>query len=77
MAMKKMTIVLLVIWAVLAIVDIFALFMNVPMLFGIAFGVLNVSIILGMIPLFVQEFKDRKYKKWAEMQPKEEEEPKE
>lgn len=54
-----------------AIVDIFALFMNVPLFFGIAFGVLNVSIILGMIPLFVQEWKDRKYTKMLKEEPKE------
>ena len=71
MVMKKSTIILLIIWAVLAIVDIFALFMNVPMLFGIAFGVLNVSIILGMIPLFVQEWRDRKYTKMMKEEPKE------
>lgn len=69
--MKKSAIVLLIIWAVLAIVDIFALFMNVPLFFGIAFGVLNVSIILGMIPLFVQEWKDRKYTKMLKEEPKE------
>ena len=64
---------MLIIWAALAIVDILALFMDVPLAFGIAFGVLNFGIILGLIPLFVTEFKDRKYKKWAQMNPKEEE----
>ena len=71
---------MLIIWAVLAILDIVALFTNVPLAFGIAFGVLNFGIILGLIPLFVSEFRDRKYQKYAKMNPpaeKEMEEPKE
>ena len=62
--MKNSTIVLFFIWIVLAILDIVALFANVPLAFGIAFSILNGTIILGSIPLFVQEFKDRKYRKY-------------
>lgn len=61
--MKNSTIVLFVLWIVFAILDIVALFTNVPLAFGIIFGLLNGTIILGSIPLFVQEFKDRKYRK--------------
>ncbi len=64
--MKNSTIVLFVLWIVFAILDIVALFTNVPLAFGIIFGLLNGTIILGSIPLFVQEFKDRKYRKYLE-----------
>lgn len=64
--MNNSTIVLFVLWIVFAILDIVALFTNVPLAFGIIFGLLNGTIILGSIPLFVQEFKDRKYRKYLE-----------
>ena len=67
--MKNSTIVLFIIWIALAILDIVALFTNVPLAFGIAFGVMNVTIILGSIPLFIQEFKDRKYQKYLKEEP--------
>ena len=41
----------------MAILDIVALFTNVPLAFGIAFAILNGTIILGSIPLFIEEFK--------------------
>ncbi len=53
-------------WIVFAILDIVALFVNIPLAFGIIFGVLNGAVILGSIPLFIQEFKDRKYQKYLE-----------
>lgn len=62
--MKNSTLILFVVWIALAILDIVALFANVPLAFGIAFGILNISIILGSIPLFVQEYKDRRYTKY-------------
>ena len=67
--MKNSTIVLFIIWIALAILDIVALFTNVPLAFSIAFGVMNVTIILGSIPLFIQEFKDRKYQKYLKEEP--------
>ena len=68
--MKNSTIVLFIIWIALAIVDIVALFTNVPIAFGIAFACLNVTVILGSIPLFIQEFRDRKYQKYLKEEPK-------
>ena len=67
--MKNSTIVIFLIWIALAIVDIVALFMNVPIAFGIAFAVLNVTIILGSIPMFIQEHRDRKYAKMMMEEP--------
>lgn len=67
--MKNSTIVLFIIWIALAILDIVALFTNVPLAFSIAFCVMNVTIILGSIPLFIQEFKDRKYQKYLKEEP--------
>ena len=61
--MKNSTIVLFVIWIALAVLDIIALFTNVPLAFGIAFGIMNVTIMLGSIPMFVEEFKVRKLTK--------------
>ena len=62
--MKNSTIVLFFIWIALAVLDIIALFTNVPLAFGIAFAIMNGTIMLGSIPLFIQEFKDRKYQKY-------------
>ena len=62
--MKNSTIVLFVIWIALAVLDIIALFTNVPLAFSIAFAIMNGTIMLGSIPLFIQEFKDRKYQKY-------------
>lgn len=50
-------------WIALAVLDIVALFANVPIAFGIAFGIMNVTIMLGSIPMFVEEFKVRKLTK--------------
>ena len=61
--MKNSTIVLFVMWIALAVLDIIALFANVPLAFGIAFGIMNVTIMLGSIPMFVEEFKVRKLTK--------------
>lgn len=61
--MKNSTIVLFVMWIALAVLDIVALFANVPIAFGIAFGIMNVTIMLGSIPMFVEEFKVRKLTK--------------
>lgn len=47
----------------MAILDIVALFTNVPLAFGIAFAILNGTIILGSIPLFIEEFRMRKKNK--------------
>lgn len=58
--MKNSSLVLFFIWIALAILDIVALFTNVPLAFGIAFAILNGTIILGSIPLFIEEFKVRK-----------------
>lgn len=70
--MKNSTIIVFLIWIALAIVDIVALFVNVPLAFGIAFGILNTTVILGSIPMFIQEFKDRKYTKMLKEEPKNE-----
>ena len=47
----------------MAILDIVALFTNVPLAFGILFAILNGTIILGSIPLFIEEFRMRKKNK--------------
>ena len=62
--MKNSTIVLFIAWIVFAILDIVALFTNIPLAFGVLFGLLNGMIIIGSIPLFVNEFKNRKYEKY-------------
>lgn len=67
--MKNSVIILFALWIALAVLDIVALFTNVPLAFGIAFGILNGTIILGSIPLFIQEYRDRKYQKWAKENP--------
>lgn len=64
--MKNSSLVLFAIWIVLALLDLVALFANVPLAFGIAFACLNVSVIIGSVPMFIQEFKDRKYSKYLE-----------
>lgn len=64
--MKNSTIVLFVLWIALAVLDIVALFANVPLVFGILFGVLNGVIVFGSIPLFIEEFKRRKKAKLLE-----------
>lgn len=70
--MKNSSLILFIIWIALAILDIVALFTNVPLAFGIAFAILNGTIILGSIPMFIEEFRDRKHKKMAEkIQPEE------
>lgn len=61
--MKNSTIVLFVIWMVLAVLDIVALFCPVHLAFGIAFAFLNVTVMIGSVPIFIQEFKDRKKNK--------------
>ena len=61
--MKNSTIVLFVIWIALAILDIVALFTNVPLAFGIAFAIMNCTIMIGSIPLFIEEHKVRKLTK--------------
>lgn len=62
--MKNSLIVLLTIWVALAILDIVALFVHIPLLFGIVFGVMNSIIIMfGIIPMVVDEFKIRKMAK--------------
>ena len=62
--MKNSLIVLLIIWVALAILDIVALFANLPLFLGIVFGVMNCIIIMfGIIPMVVDEFKIRKMTK--------------
>ena len=62
--MKNSLIVLLTIWVALAILDIVALFANLPLFLGIVFGVMNSIIIMfGIIPMVVDEFKIRKMTK--------------
>ena len=61
--MKNSSLFLFFIWIVLAILDIVALFTNVPLAFGILFAILNGTIILGSIPLFIEEFRMRKKSK--------------
>ena len=62
--MKNSLIVLLTIWVALAILDIVALFANLPLFLGIVFGVMNFIIIMfGIIPMVVDEFKIRKMTK--------------
>ena len=62
--MKNSLIVLLTIWVALAILDIVALFANLPLFLGIVFGVMNCIIIMfGIIPMVVDEFKIRKMTK--------------
>ncbi len=67
--MKNSTIVLFVLWIIFAVLDIVGLFANMPLVFGILFGILNTTVIIGAIPMFVQEFRDRKYQKWADENP--------
>ena len=62
--MKNSLIVLLTIWVALAILDIVALFANLPLFLGIVFGVMNCIIIMfGIIPMVVDELKIRKMTK--------------
>ena len=62
--MKNSLIVLLTIWVALAILDIVALFVHIPLFLGIVFGVMNSIIIMfGIIPMVVDEFKIRKMTK--------------
>lgn len=62
--MKNSLIVLLTIWVALAILDIVALFVHIPLFLGIVFGVMNCIIIMfGIIPMVVDEFKIRKMTK--------------
>lgn len=64
--MKNSSLILFFLWVVLAILDFVALFCNVPMALGIAFNILNGTIVLGSIPMFIQEFRDRRNRKLAE-----------
>lgn len=61
--MKNSTIVLFGIWIALAILDIVDLFVNVPLVFGVIFAILNSVIIIGNIPMVVEVFKTRKLEK--------------
>ena len=56
----------MIVWILLAILDMVALFVNIPVAFGIAFGAINFTVILGCIPMFINEFRDRKYRRLAE-----------
>lgn len=67
--MKNWTMILFLVWIVLSIVDGIALFANVPLFFSIAFAVLNLTVIIGAIPMFIQEFRDRKYLKMMMEEP--------
>ena len=64
--MKNSTLILFAVWIVFAILDIVALFTNMPLVFSIIFAILNGTVVLGGIPIFIQEFKDRKYKKYLD-----------
>lgn len=68
--MKNSTLILFAVWIVFAILDIVALFVNMPLAFSIIFAILNGTVVLGGIPIFIQEFKDRfkdrKYRKYLE-----------
>ena len=64
--MKNSTLILFAVWIVFAILDIVALFVNMPLAFSIIFAILNGTVVLGSIPIFIQEFKDRKYRKYLD-----------
>ena len=64
--MKNSALILFAIWSVFAFLDIVALFTNMPLVFSIIFAILNGTVVLGSIPIFIQEFKDRKYRKYLE-----------
>ena len=64
--MKNFTLILFAIWIVFAILDIVALFTNMPLAISIIFAILNGLVITGSVPMFIQEFKDRKYRKYLE-----------
>ena len=64
--MKNSTLILFAVWILFAILDIVALFVNMPLAFSIIFAILNGTVVLGSIPIFIQEFKDRKYRKYLD-----------
>lgn len=64
--MKNSALILFAIWILFAILDIVALFVNMPLAFSIIFAILNGTVVLGSIPIFIQEFKDRKYRKYLD-----------
>lgn len=69
--MNKATFILFLVWIALSILDMVALFANVPLFFSITFAILNFTVIVGSVPVFVQWFKDRKYEKMMKEEPDE------
>lgn len=60
--MNRLAIAVIILWMVLAVVNILGIWFKIPVLIG-AFGVLNIAIIASLIPVLIQEIKLRKAEK--------------
>ena len=60
--MDKLTIALIIIWMILAVVNIVGIFVPLHAIFGIMFGILNLGIIISLIPLLHEAIKLAKAK---------------
>lgn len=69
--MKNSSIILFLGWIALAILDFVAVFCPVPLFWQFLFSGLNALIILGSIPVFIEEFKIRRARKKEPEKPEE------